>query len=156
MDAVNSSFHPHQIGMTTLEGVNGTTCDAQQYQQSLSSPTNPNPSITCLTHGQSIGIAVGTRSFCVTIVSQPAYVCVARCRSVFHQFRLCTRHFYYNRSMFLFAFTCLSSSAVYWICIQRNILRHRRALRRGDLMLFRTHADIYIVCLIIASAHPST
>jgi len=46
--------------MSLLDSVNGTVCDAQQYQQSLSSLTSLNPSITCLTHGQSIGLAVGT------------------------------------------------------------------------------------------------
>ncbi len=35
------------------EGVNGTVCNAQQYQQFWSNGT-----ITCLTHGQSIGLAV--------------------------------------------------------------------------------------------------
>jgi len=41
--------------------VNGTVCDAQQYKQSLSSRDNPNPTISCLTHGQTIGLAVGTQ-----------------------------------------------------------------------------------------------
>ncbi len=48
------------IEMSTLEGVNGTTCDAQQYQQGLLSLESLDPSITCLTRGQSIGLAVGT------------------------------------------------------------------------------------------------
>ncbi len=47
--------------MTTLGGVNGTICDAQQYQQSLLSLTSVNPSISCLTHGQTIGLAVRTQ-----------------------------------------------------------------------------------------------
>ena len=160
-DALNISFHPRQstvIEMTTLERVNGTTCNAQEYQQSLPSPTNPDPSITCLSHGQSIGLAVGTVILSSTsqLFLNLAYICVARCRGIFRQFHLCTRRFYSNCSMFLLAFTWLSSSAAYWICIQRNILRHRVALRQGDLRLFRTHADIYIVCLITAGAHPST
>jgi hypothetical protein len=53
------------IEMSTLEGVNGTTCDAQQYQQGLLSLKSLNPSITCLTHGQSIGLAVGTQFLCL-------------------------------------------------------------------------------------------
>jgi hypothetical protein len=75
MRTLNNSFHPHQstvVEMATPEGVNGTTCDAQQYQQSLVSSTNPNPSITCLTHGQSIGLAVSTQSLCLDVVSQPS------------------------------------------------------------------------------------
>jgi hypothetical protein len=47
--------------MTTPEGVNGTTCDAQQYQQSFLSLNSLDPSISCLTHGQSIGLAVSTQ-----------------------------------------------------------------------------------------------
>jgi hypothetical protein len=41
--------------------VNGTVCNAQQYNQSLPSPDNRNPTISCLTHGQSIGLAVSTQ-----------------------------------------------------------------------------------------------
>jgi len=51
--------------MSTLEGVNGTTCDAQQYQQSLLPLTSPNRTVSCLTHGQTIGLAVGTQFLCV-------------------------------------------------------------------------------------------
>ncbi len=44
--------------MTTLNGVNGTVCNAQQYQQFQQPYDNNSPSITCLTRGQSIGLAV--------------------------------------------------------------------------------------------------
>ena len=44
--------------MNALDGVKGTACDARQYQQSLPSPDNPFPSVTCLTREQSIGLAV--------------------------------------------------------------------------------------------------
>jgi len=44
--------------MTALYGVNETICNAEQYQQSLSPFDKPNPPISCLTHGQSIGLAV--------------------------------------------------------------------------------------------------
>ncbi|KAI0276631.1 hypothetical protein BGY98DRAFT_1097988 [Russula aff. rugulosa BPL654] len=43
--------------MTALDGVNGTVCNAQQYQQSLQSYDSSSPSISCLTPGQSIGLA---------------------------------------------------------------------------------------------------
>src|SRR6266851_63852 len=46
--------------MTTLDGVHGTVCNAQQYQQSLASPDSRDPSISCLTHGQTIGLTVST------------------------------------------------------------------------------------------------
>ena len=46
------------VVMTTLGDVNGTVCDAQQYQQSLLSFDSSNPSIACLTHGECIGLAV--------------------------------------------------------------------------------------------------
>jgi hypothetical protein len=48
-------------------GVNGTVCNAQQYSQSL--PSNPNPSISCLTHGQTIGLAVSDRLIYVVLNS---------------------------------------------------------------------------------------
>ncbi len=44
--------------MTALDGVNGTVCNAQQYQQSLQSYDSRSPSISCLTHGDGIGLAV--------------------------------------------------------------------------------------------------
>ncbi|KAI9463566.1 hypothetical protein BJY52DRAFT_1184586 [Lactarius psammicola] len=40
--------------MSALDGVNGTVCNAQQYKQFL----DDRPTITCLTHGQSIGLAL--------------------------------------------------------------------------------------------------
>ncbi len=47
--------------MSALEGVNGTVCNAQQYQQFRSNRT-----ITCLTHGQSTGLAVSILVFFVS------------------------------------------------------------------------------------------
>ena len=58
-------FYTHSTtGMSALDDsvwVNGTVCNAQQFNQSLSSSDNPNPTISCLTHGQSIGLAVGNQ-----------------------------------------------------------------------------------------------
>ena len=44
--------------MTALDGVNGTVCNAQQYQQSLQSHDSRSPWISCLTRGESIGVIV--------------------------------------------------------------------------------------------------
>ena len=44
--------------MTTLNGVNGTVCNAQQYQQFQQPCDNNSLSITYLTRGESIGLAV--------------------------------------------------------------------------------------------------
>ena len=46
------------VVMTALDGVNGTVCNAQQYQQSLQSHNSRSPSISCLTQGESIGLVV--------------------------------------------------------------------------------------------------
>ncbi|KAI0276635.1 hypothetical protein BGY98DRAFT_1097990 [Russula aff. rugulosa BPL654] len=59
--------------MTALDGVNGTVCNAQQYQQSLQSSDSRSPWISCLTHGQSIGLAFDAEAsvlsfICATIV----------------------------------------------------------------------------------------
>jgi len=55
--------------MSTPDSVNGTVCDAQQYQQSLSSLTSLDPSITCLTRGQSIGLALTAEASFISLVS---------------------------------------------------------------------------------------
>jgi hypothetical protein len=57
--------------MLGLGGVNGTVCNAQQYQQSLTSETSPDPTITCLTHGQTIGLTVSTLLFCLVPKTHP-------------------------------------------------------------------------------------
>ena len=48
-------LHPSKK-MSGLSGVNGTVCNMQQYQQSLLTDTYP--TISCLTRGQNIGLAV--------------------------------------------------------------------------------------------------
>src|SRR6266403_1994453 len=53
---LSNSFTP--VLMTALDGVKGTVCNAQQYQQSLQSYDSPSPSISCLTHGEVIGLVV--------------------------------------------------------------------------------------------------
>ena len=45
-----------------LDGVNGTVCNALQYQQFLSSQDDLNPSISCLSRGQTIGMTVSNSS----------------------------------------------------------------------------------------------
>ena len=51
--------HPLSTHATTiLDGINGTVCNAQQYQQSQPSDGNPIPLISCLTHGQTTGLTV--------------------------------------------------------------------------------------------------
>jgi len=55
--------------MTTLDGVHGTVCNAQQYQQSLASPDSRNPSISCLTHGQTIGLALTAEASLISCVA---------------------------------------------------------------------------------------
>jgi hypothetical protein len=47
--------------MSALYGVNGTVCNAGQYQQSQASQSNPIPLISCLTHGQTTGLTVRTQ-----------------------------------------------------------------------------------------------
>jgi len=54
--------------MGTLESVNGTTCDAWQYQQGLLSLTSLDPSIKCLTHGQTIGLALTAEAAFISLV----------------------------------------------------------------------------------------
>ncbi|KAI9463564.1 hypothetical protein BJY52DRAFT_921148 [Lactarius psammicola] len=53
--------------MSALDGVNGTVCNEQQYKQSLL--TDPHPTITCLTHGQSIGLTLIAEASFLSIVA---------------------------------------------------------------------------------------
>ncbi|KAI0276627.1 hypothetical protein BGY98DRAFT_919174 [Russula aff. rugulosa BPL654] len=59
--------------MTALDGVNGTVCNPQQYQQSLQFYDSLSPSIWCLTHGESIGLAFDAEAsvlscICITVI----------------------------------------------------------------------------------------
>jgi len=51
--------------MSASNGVHGTVCDAQQYQQSLLI----DPTISCLTHGQSIGLALTAETSFFSLVA---------------------------------------------------------------------------------------
>ncbi|KAI0254076.1 hypothetical protein BJV78DRAFT_105369 [Lactifluus subvellereus] len=51
--------------MTTLRGINGTVCNIQQYQQSTSSPTDPNH---YLSNGQSIGLVLTAEASLLSFV----------------------------------------------------------------------------------------
>jgi len=75
--------------MAELNGVNGTTCDAEQYQQFVSSRDSPNTSISCLTRRENIGLVVGISLVfpCAELIPQ-----IAGCRNINPQFRLCGHH----------------------------------------------------------------
>jgi hypothetical protein len=77
--------------MSAIGGVNGTVCTADQYSQSLVSEPARSPWISCLTHGQSIGLAVSTRPICLCSEFIP---CTADRRSIDRQLRLCYHHIY--------------------------------------------------------------
>ena len=51
--------------MSAIGGVNGTVCTADQYSQSLVSESANSSWISCLTHGQSIGLAVSICLICL-------------------------------------------------------------------------------------------
>ena len=91
--ARQSFLHPFYNRMSALDSVwvNGTVCNAQQFNQSISSRDNPNPTISCLTHGQSIGLAVGNHPlyFLLKLISR-----TADSRSVVPKFIFCDRHKY--------------------------------------------------------------
>ncbi|KAN0107216.1 hypothetical protein V8E52_010418 [Russula decolorans] len=59
--------------MTELDGVHGTVCNQQQYQQSLQSQDSRSPWITCLTHGDIIGLLLAVEAsflsfICVIVI----------------------------------------------------------------------------------------
>ena len=52
--------------MTAYDGVHGTVCNAQQYDQFIqSSASDSSRTITCLTHGETIGLAVRILLVCL-------------------------------------------------------------------------------------------
>ncbi|KAF8274449.1 hypothetical protein EI94DRAFT_1713454 [Lactarius quietus] len=52
------------------DGVHGTVCTKDQYQSSTNVyPNETNPSITCLTHGQSIGLTVVAEASLLSIIA---------------------------------------------------------------------------------------
>ncbi|KAF8502226.1 hypothetical protein F5888DRAFT_1918935 [Russula emetica] len=55
--------------MTALDGVNGTVCNAQQYQQSLLSYDSSSPSITCLTRGGSFTLVLIAEASFISAIS---------------------------------------------------------------------------------------
>ncbi|KAI0276651.1 hypothetical protein BGY98DRAFT_1167349 [Russula aff. rugulosa BPL654] len=55
--------------MTAPDGVNGTVCNAQQYLQSLQSDDSRSPSISCLTHGECIGLAFAAEASFLSCIS---------------------------------------------------------------------------------------
>jgi hypothetical protein len=51
-------------------GVNGTVCTADQYQKSTNlNLSEPHPTITCLTHGQSIGLTVTAEASFLSLIA---------------------------------------------------------------------------------------
>ncbi|KAI9508222.1 hypothetical protein F5148DRAFT_980131 [Russula earlei] len=67
--------------MTAIDGVNGTVCNAAQYAQSLISLNNPNPWITCLTNGESIGLALTAEASFLSCASV-VIILILICRNV--------------------------------------------------------------------------
>jgi len=101
--------------MAELNGVNGTTCDAEQYQQFVSSRDSPNPSISCLTRRENIGLVLAAET------SSLSFVCVV---TIF--IRICWNVRWYRKKfpqrgrklferpldiymLFLFVFDCIQA-----------------------------------------------
>jgi hypothetical protein len=62
--------------MSVTDDVNGTLCNAQQYQEFLSHLDDPDPVITCLTHGETIGFTVSIRPYVLFgFIAYPPYSC---------------------------------------------------------------------------------
>ena len=135
--------HPSKK-MSGLGGVNGTVCNAQQYQQSLLTDTYP--TISCLTRGQSIGLAVSIL-ICREVDSKGQMMSHAVVdRGIVRQSRCRNRCPFVDSGMSNFR-QCLSTLTR---AVQRNVLRYRKALPNGDWKLLRGSADIYMVCSMIS------
>ncbi|KAH9978625.1 hypothetical protein BGW80DRAFT_1455397 [Lactifluus volemus] len=55
--------------MSTFDGVYGTVCNAQQYMQSIPLVSNPHPSVSCLSRGQCIGLALTAEASFISLFS---------------------------------------------------------------------------------------
>ena len=61
-------FNPFiAVVMTALDGVYGTVCNAQQYQQSVQSYNSLSPSLSCLQPGDRIGLVVSIWFICLRL-----------------------------------------------------------------------------------------
>jgi len=67
--------------MSAPDGVYGTVCNADQYEQSQVSRGSNSPWITCLTHGQSIGLALTAESSFISLASV-LVIYILICRNV--------------------------------------------------------------------------
>ena len=125
--------------MATLDGVrvSGTVCNAQQ-----SSDNTPNPLISCLTHGQAIGLAVGIFSCLAFIELIPL---TAHNRSVVPEFCFCARHIRldWRKPGFPLRVFPNSRNVAQW-----NVRWYRRNVPRSNWRLFQRPTDIYMVCLM--------
>ncbi|KAH9083444.1 hypothetical protein EDB83DRAFT_2511764 [Lactarius deliciosus] len=112
--------------MSTLDGVHGTVCNEQQYQQSLL--TDPHRTISCLTHGQSIGLAVSIVLYAIWI-----------------------NWLHWGHTQLTAGASLLSLAAVVviFVLIGRNMLRYRKALPNGGWKLLQVPADIYLLSLFV-------
>jgi len=130
--------------MAALDGVNGTVCNAQQYQLSIPSPDNLNPSISCLTHGQAIGLAVGIPSFSVLFVNSFRVQLTAEASFL---------SFVSVLAIYVVIGVSLTSlHASVWfdeMLAQWNIRWYRRNVPRDEWRLFQGPTDIYMVCLMV-------
>jgi hypothetical protein len=76
--------------MSAFDGVHGTVCNETQWNQSQLSSNSRTPSISCLTHGQSTGLAVSMMYLSFSLELTP---CTADSRSVGPQLPKHHRHF---------------------------------------------------------------
>ncbi|KAI0254071.1 hypothetical protein BJV78DRAFT_1296867 [Lactifluus subvellereus] len=111
--------------MSASDGVHGTVCNAEQYNQSF--PSNPNPSISCLTHGQAIGLTLAAEASFLSLISIiVVFILVGVCLT-----------------LFLAPIYSLTDVT------QRNVLRYRRVLPNGNWKLLHFPPDIYMLSLFI-------
>ncbi|KAI0297088.1 hypothetical protein BC826DRAFT_173311 [Russula brevipes] len=112
--------------MAELNGVNGTTCDAEQYQQFVSSRDSPSPSISCLTRRESIGLVLAAEASSLSFVFWSSY------SSGFVYVPLSSAY--------------LSSLTSY---IQWNVRWYRKKFPKRGRKLFERPFDIYMLFLFV-------
>jgi len=74
------------------DGVNGTACDALQYKQFRSSQAILNPTISCLSRGQTIGMTVSNSALSMRFFE--LIPCTVDSRSSVPKFRFRNLHLY--------------------------------------------------------------
>ena len=134
----------------TADGVNGTICNALQYQHFLSSQASHNPTISCLSRGQTIGMTVSNPALSMLFFDLSRRTVGSW--SVVPQSHFRDLRVYLDwRKPLSPSHVCLVKSGI----SQWNVRWYRKNVPRQDWKLFQRPFDIYMVRRIVINVSAS-